>query len=154
MASKTAKKTAKTANKVEMTETLNKITETAKSVNTQIRQTAVEVLEDVTEAGKDLRERATTRVKTAIDGIDINKGIETVKTTAKDINTYTLGVAENIVEGALTTGKEWQGVAEKAIKGGLNLAEKQQDILFNALEDVKGQVKKGAGRVRTLMTNN
>ncbi|MEM1214910.1 MAG: hypothetical protein AAGJ82_04455 [Bacteroidota bacterium] len=155
MATKTAKKpTAKktTATKTDFNKKFKNIQTTAKMLNTQIREVAVEAMDVAVENGKEWTNEATTRVKTAFEGVTIENGVNTIKTTAKNINDYSVEVAEDLVEGALATGKSWQGVAEKAIKGGLKLANKQQDIIFEALEDVKGQVVNGAGRVRTLVT--
>ena len=153
MATKTAKKpTTKTTAKTDMSKKLNQIKATAKTLNTQIREVATEAVETVVETGKQRIDETTTRVKTVIDGVSVEKGVKTIKTTAKNINDYSLEVADDIVEGALATGKEWQGVAEKALKGSLKLANKQQEIIFDALQDVKGQVVKGAGRVRNLIS--
>lgn len=153
MATKTAKKpTTKTTAKNDMNKKFDKIKATAMTLNTQIREVATEAVETVVETGKQRIDETTTRVKTAIEGVTVENGVKTIKSTAKNINAYTLEVAEDIVEGALATGKDWQGVAEKALKGSLKLANKQQEIIFEALTDVKGQVVKGAGRVRTLVT--
>ena len=153
MATKTAKKPAtKTTAKTDMSKKLDQIKATAMTLNTQIRDVAAEAVETAVETGKQRIDETTTRVKTVIDGVSVEKGVKTIKTTAKNINTYSLEVADDIVEGALATGKEWQGVAEKALKGSLKLAGKQQEIIFDALQDVKGQVVKGASRVRTLLS--
>ena len=77
-----------------------------------------------------------------------------VKATAKNLNTGALEVTESLVETTLVNGKEWQGVAEKAIKGGLKLADKQQDIVFDTLESVKGQMVKSVVRFRELFSKN
>lgn len=151
MATKKAKATTK---KVELKDTLAKITSTAKEVNTQIVETASIVAEEVYESGKQWTVEATESAKKAIQEIDLNKGIEQVKTSAKNINSKSLEVAETLLDGAFENGKEWQGVAEKAIKGGLQLADKQQDIIFDTLDSVKDQMLKSAKRFKVLFSKN
>ncbi len=151
MATKKAKATTK---KVELKDSFTKIRETAKLVNAQIQGTATDVIEDVYTTGKEWTTEATKTAKKAIEDFDVNKGIEQIKSTAQNINTKSLEAAEVVLDGALKNGKEWQGVAEKAIKGGLQLADKQQDIIFDTLDAVKGQVLKGAKRFRVLFSKN
>jgi len=59
-----------------------------------------------------------------------------------------------LVDAALENGKDWQIVAAKAVKGGLKLADKQQDIMFDTLESLKGQAIKSAGRFKELFSKN
>ena len=154
MATKKAKATEK---KVELKTTFDKVQETAKSVNAQVLETASVVVEDVVAVGKEWTNKATETAKSYMDDIkDINveKGMEQVRETAKNLNTNALKVADGLIESGLSNGKEWQGVAEKAIKGGLKLADKQQDIMFDTLEAVKGQVIKGANRFKGLFSVN
>jgi pyruvate formate-lyase activating enzyme-like uncharacterized protein len=154
MATKKAKTTAK---KVELTETFEKVQETAKNVNAQVMETASVVVEDVVAVGKAWTNKATETAKTYMEDIkdfNVTKGLEQVKNTAKNLNTNALELTDGLVETTLENGKEWQGVAEKAIKGGLKLAEKQQDIMFDTLETVKGQVVKSATRFRDLFSKN
>ncbi|PSR10876.1 MAG: hypothetical protein DA408_07845 [Bacteroidetes bacterium] len=151
MANKTAKQTTE---KAELNQKLEQLKTTAKTLNSQLREVATEVVDTVVENSKQMAEETTTRVKTLVEKASVENSIKTVKTTAKSINDYTLEVAEDIVAGTLEAGKSWQGVGEKALKGTLKLANKQQEILFTALEEVKGQVVDGAKRVRTLVTGN
>ncbi|MEL7222202.1 MAG: hypothetical protein AAGJ93_12840 [Bacteroidota bacterium] len=154
MSTNTAKKpTTKTTAKTDMSKKIDQIKATAQTLNIQIREVATDAVETVVETGKQRIDETTKRVKKVMEDVTVENGVKTIKTTAKNINDYSLEVADDIVEGALATGKEWQGVAEKALKGSLKLANKQQEIIFDALQDVKGQVVKGAGRVRNLITN-
>ena len=148
------KKAQATAKKVELTETFAKVKETAKTVNAQIMETAAAVAEDVLETGKQQFNEATKTAKDYITKIDVKEGFNQMKTTAKNFNTNALEVAEGVVETTLVNSKEWQGVAEKAIKGSLTLADKQQDIMFDTLESVKGQMVKSANRFRGLFSKN
>lgn len=84
----------------------------------------------------------------------MDKRFEQVKNVASDANKFVYETADEIVDGAVKRGEEWQGVAEKAIKGGLKLASNQQDLVFDTLEVVKGQFKAGTKRFRALFSNN
>jgi hypothetical protein len=157
MATKTAKRNTKKAvkeTKVDFSNSIEKIKETAKSVNTEVLTAATEVLEDIRTNGAQIRETAVNKVKEAVEKINLENGVQFVKDTAKNINDYSLETAEEIIEGAVKGSKEWQVVAEKAVKGGLELAEKQQDIVFDTLETLKGQLTTSSKRFRNLFRNN
>lgn len=80
-----------------------------------------------------------------------NKTNKTAKTTfveaAKErivmFNKFVIDTTEEVVDMGIKRTAEWQGVAEKAIQGGLKVSAKQQDLVFDALESVKGQVVNG-----------
>ena len=148
------KKVRKSVKKVELKDTLTKITNTAKVVNEKVLDTATEVLEDVKQNGKFWTKEITSKAKKMTPELDLNKGLKKITATTKDINEYSLEVADGLVEGVFESGKEWQSVASKAIKGGLKLADKQQDLMFDTLEVVKSQLIKSAKRFRKLVKSN
>ena len=158
MAKKSIKKTNKKAAKVELTESFNKIKNTASKVNTQVVETATEVIDDVRTNGKYWAETATEKVKDTINNFDaaetVKAGTKMAKSTAKSVNEFALETADEFVDGALANGKRMQKVTAKAIDGGLKLAAKQQDIVFDALETVKGQLAKNAVRFRKIFKAN
>ncbi len=86
--------------------------------------------------------------------IETTKTFGKVKETASEVNQFMLKTSEELVDIAVKRGSEWQNVADKAVKGGLKLASNQQDILFNTLEIVKGQVIDTRKRVKTLFSKN
>ncbi len=83
-----------------------------------------------------------------------NKNYETVKSTSKDVSDFIYKTSEEMVDLAITRSAQWQDLGAKAIKGGLKVAEKQQDIMFDALEMVKGQVDLGTKRFKKLFSLN
>ena len=121
-------------------------------------ETATEVFEDVRENGKVWVENTTKKVKSTITNFDAEKatkaGIKTAKTTTKKVNEFALETADELVDVALENGKKFQGITAKAINGGLKIAAKQQDIVFDTLETVKGQLSKNAVRFRDLFKAN
>ena len=86
--------------------------------------------------------------------IETTNFVATVKNTAIDTNDFLLETADELVNVAVKRGAQWQTVANKAIGGGLKLAETNQEIVFDTLELLKGQVKVSAKRFKTLFSKN
>ncbi len=84
----------------------------------------------------------------------LNKGLDTAKEAAKNANDFVYETSEDVVEFTVKRGAEWQNVTEKAIKGGLKLAANQQDLVFDTLEVIKGQIIGGSKRFRALFSKN
>ena len=72
--------------------------------------------------------------------------LKSVRNTVKSINKFVLDTTEDVLDATLDRAEDWQLVGEKAIQGGLKLAAKQQDLIFDSLETVKRQIKKGKKR--------
>ena len=153
-----AKKSIKKTEKVELTQSFNKIKNTATKVNAQVLETATEVMDDVKENSKYWVETATNTAKSKIENFSVagsvKAGSKMAKSTTKSVNDFALETADELVDGALANGKRMQKVTAKAIDGGLKLAAKQQDIVFDALETVKGQLAKNAVRFRKIFKAN
>jgi len=165
----TRKATKKNNINIDFSDSINKIKETAISVNNQVLNTAGDVVEDVRENGEQIREVAVTRAKKAYktvaervaettdkvtDKVTETVNMKNIKSATKSVNDYTLKTADELVDGALVSGQKWQGIANKAVKGSLKLAAKQQDIMFDTLETVKGQLTDSAKRLRKIFSNN
>lgn len=151
LATKTVKEAGK---KIDLNNSIEMIRKTTISVNDQVWKTAEEVMGDVTTSGKEMITVAAKTAKEAIENIDLTGQLDTVKTTAKKVNKVALETADNVVEGVFDNGEKWQNVAAKAVKGGLHLAGRQQEIVFDTLETVKGQLSQSAIRFRKLFGNN
>ena len=87
-----------------------------------------------------------TTAKTAKKEIKTN-----VKRTVKKINKQAIQFSDKMVDETIVTGAHWQAIFEKAIKKSGVLLDKQQDIVFDALEEMKGQFEKGNYRFRKLV---
>lgn len=66
------------------------------------------------------------------------------------LNKKAIKVTDQLVDETLATGEEWQAIFAKAVKNGTVLLDKQTDIVFDTLEDVKAQILKGNKRFRKL----
>lgn len=144
--------------KFDFSDSVKAIRETADTVNNQVRQLTSEIVEDLKENGEQLRDRATAPVKKvyekAYNRVTETVNRESITKAAKNANDYALKTATEVVDGAIENSEKWQGVATKAVKGGLKLAAKQQEIVFNTLETVKGQLSESATRFKKLFSNN
>ncbi|MFT4535689.1 MAG: hypothetical protein ACI9P5_003059 [Saprospiraceae bacterium] len=83
-----------------------------------------------------------------------NKAANTFVEAAKErivmFNKFVIDTAEEVVDMGIKRTADWQGVAEKAIQGGLKVSAKQQDLVFDVLESVKGQIVTGQKKLTKL----
>ena len=148
MATKKAKKEVATT--IDFTNSIEKIKGTAKTVNTEVVDTTIEVLEDLRTNGEKIRTVATTKVKEAIENLTIDNSVKFVKNTAKNIHTYNIETAEEVIDLAVKGGKEWQAFLAKSLKNGVQFFGQQQDITLTALEGLKKQYEAGNFRFSNL----
>ena len=78
--------------------------------------------------------------------------IDTIKANVQKINKTAIQFSDNLVEETIANGTEWQEVLAKAIKNGTTIFGKQQDLVFDTLEGVKGQFLKSNYRFRKLFS--
>lgn len=86
--------------------------------------------------------------------IDIENLVVKVKEGAKDVNDFMLENSEALLNEAIVRGEQWQDVAAKAVKGGLKLSANTQDIVFDTLDSLKGQLQDSSKRFKTLISKN
>ncbi|MFT5385153.1 MAG: hypothetical protein ACI8VT_003138 [Saprospiraceae bacterium] len=148
----------KANNKFDFADSVKAIKGTAKAVNSQVIEAAEDVVEDLMENGGQLRNIALSTVKKAYnkayDTVAETVSLENITKATKNVNTYTLKTAENVVDGAIVNGEKLQDITNKAVKGSLKLAAKQQDIVFDTLETVKVQLNHTVVRFRKLFSKN
>ena len=82
----------------------------------------------------------------------MDKMWNTIKDTVKETNKFALNVTEDLVDGALKNGTEWQKIATKATKGGLELTARQQDITFETVLALKKQFDGGFKRLKKIFS--
>ena len=86
-----------------------------------------------------------------LEKVNIEKTAKNIKKTVKNLNKEAIKTSENLVEGAIKNGHEWNKVLEKAAKNGTVLFGKQQDIMFDVLEGIKAQYFTGSKRFSKLI---
>ena len=70
----------------------------------------------------------------------LSTAVGTTKKVAKQTNEFALNTTEDVVLGTIDAAEQWQKVTDKALKSGLKLMANQQDLVFSALEMLKGQM--------------
>ncbi len=94
------------------------------------------------------------KVTNRTERFNVEQAIERVKATSQDVNKFALETTEDLVNETIARTEQWQGIATKAIEGGIKLASKQQDIVFDTLESLKGQFTYGRKRFSALVSKN
>jgi len=146
------KATAKKVN-INLKDSYTKIIDTAVNINNQVLNTAGDVAENMMENGEQIKEVAVGRAKETIAKVKETVNMDNIKTATKTINDYTIKTADELVDTAMESGQKWQGITNKAVKGGLKLAAKQQDIMFDTLETIKGQLTDSAVKLKKILNN-
>ena len=156
-----AKKEVLSVQKVDFTDSLQQVSKTAKVVNKEVRSVITEIASDLMDNGKIIGKasakeasKIATKLNKAVSVKNIKRTTENIKQASVDLNQYTLTTAEELVDGALITGEKWQNVTNKAIKGSLKLAAKQQTMVFDTLDAVKGQFSNNVGRMKKFFSKN
>ena len=94
------------------------------------------------------------KVANRVEKFNVDQAIQRVKETSIDVNNFALEATEDLVNETIARTEQWQGIATKAIEGGIKLASKQQDIVFDTLESLKGQFIYGRNRFADLVSKN
>ncbi|MEM6877700.1 MAG: helix-hairpin-helix domain-containing protein [Bacteroidota bacterium] len=79
------------------------------------------------------------------------QGVETIKSGISSIHSDVLLTADQMVDVTLESAEKWQKLGVKALNKGTALLDKQQDITFNTLEEVKSQYLKSNKRFIKLL---
>ena len=140
----------KVTKKADLSKTVKKASGAARKVQKEIADTAGEIVEEVLEKGREWKDNTAKVAKEAIEKADLSDRLNDVKKSAAKANAYALSSTEELIEAVVENGAKWQNVTEKALKSGLQLAERQQNIVFNTLEAVKGQLGVSANRLKKL----
>ena len=153
-ASKSVKNTQKATEKVNFSKSTAKIKETFAAVNTQVKDTAVEIADDLLKAGSQMKDSVMAKAQETVDAIDVAGAAQKVGETGRALNQFALTTADEMADNMLKNGQKWQKITAKAVHGGFQLAEKQQDIVFDALETAKKQLTKSSSRLVKIFTEN
>lgn len=98
--------------------------------------------------------KTTKKVANRIERFNVEQAIQRVKETSIDVNNFALEATEDLVNETIARTEQWQGIATKAIEGSIKLASKQQDIVFDTLESLKGQFTHSKKRFSALVSKN
>lgn len=96
----------------------------------------------------------TLKRKVNLKEVNVKNGIKLVKSSVAKVNDVALDVTEDLLDGTIERGAKWQKIADKTLKGGLKLAANQQDIMFDTLDIIKGQLADNRKRFAKLFSMN
>jgi len=77
--------------------------------------------------------------------------LDAVIAQGKTLNQEVIKLSDHFVSSSIKNGEKYQILMEKAIESGVKLFEKQQDIMFDTLETLKGQYSTGTVRFKKLI---
>lgn len=154
----TTSKKNKSEIKVDFNDSVKAIKTSSKTVSTASKKVVTEVMEDIKANATRVTDYATTKAKetfnNTVSAVKENANAETITTTAKAMNDISLKAAETVIDGVTANTEKWSKLAEKAVNNGLKITAKQQDIFFETLVDVKGQVMTGVKRFKKIFSAN
>jgi chromosome segregation ATPase len=120
----------------------------------KIKTSATELNSQVSAKAEELKSTTAKLAKDMMDNIKINERLATVKDAVKNSNKYALEATENAIDNVEKNATEWQKLTEKAVKKGFKLATKQQELVFETLEEVKNQVVTTRKNFKSLFSSN
>lgn len=143
---------------IDFNDSVKAIKGTAKTINTESRKVITEVIEDIKTNTTLVNDFAKSKVNEAYtmttEIIKENTTPEGIANTAKSLNNMGLKIADSMVEGVTENSEKWSKLTEKAVKNGLKITAKQQDIFFETVVDMKGQIEKGVKRFKRIFSAN
>lgn len=77
---------------------------------------------------------------------------KTIKETTKSVNEKVLATGEEVLNGLLESGQQWQELGKKAVDGGTELVDQQQDMFLDTLETVKEQLATSSQRFKKIVS--
>lgn len=156
MATKSANKNKEV--QIDFNDSVKAIKGTVKTVNKESKKVVTEVIEDIKSNTTKVNDFAKSKVKEAYtmttEIIKENATPEAITNTAKSINNMGLKIADSMVEGVTANSEKWSKLTDKAIKNGLKITAKQQDIFFETVVDMKGQIESGVKRFKKIFSAN
>ncbi|MEO0727234.1 MAG: hypothetical protein AAFZ63_21995 [Bacteroidota bacterium] len=89
-----------------------------------------------------------------IEKVTLQERVDSVKSSISEMHEEVLSTAHQMVDVSLESGAKWQKLMTKVLHQGTDLFEKQQDMTFNALEEVKSQFMTSNKRFKQLLGLN
>lgn len=83
--------------------------------------------------------------------LKLNNTVSVLKEKTAKVNTGVITTADELVEGSVSTIKQWQNLFGKALNNGAELFGRQQDFAIDVLEQVVDQTKTGGVRTKQLL---
>lgn len=139
---------------IDFSDSVNKIKSSTEKINEQLKAATNMVTDSILKKGKKTVEEVSEEVEETAEAIeqkmDLKAGYAKVMETAKEVNTYSLETAKEMLDMAKSNGEEWKNLVSKAIDGGLKIGQKNQALVFDALDTVKQQLSENTNRLMNI----
>lgn len=136
----TVKSVEAMASNFDMDKEVEKIRASAVELNEKVVNRSKELNSQVLARTEDLKSTIAKLANDMLENIRLNERITNVKDAVLNSNKYAKDAANNTIDNVEKNATEWQKIGEKAIVRSLKLASKQQELVFETLEEVKSQV--------------
>jgi hypothetical protein len=141
------------ANNFDIKVEIAKIKTTASELNEKAINRVKELNSQVLAKAEDLKSTTAKLANEMVENIRINERLATAKDIVVNSNKYALEATENAIDNVEKNATEWQKLSEKAVNKGFKLASKQQELVFDTLEEVKTQVKTTRNNFKKLFSS-
>jgi hypothetical protein len=131
---------------------VEKIKTNASELNEKAVKKVKELNSQVVSKAEELKTTTAKLANDMMENIKINERLATAKDLVMNSNKYALEATENAIDNVEKNTMEWQKLTEKAVKKGFKLATKQQELVFETLEEVKAQVKSTRNNFKKLFS--
>jgi hypothetical protein len=141
------------ANNFDIKVEIAKIKTSASELNEKAINRVKELNSQVLAKAEDLKSTTAKLANEMVENIRINERLATAKDIVVNSNKYALEATENAIDNVEKNATEWQKLSEKAVNKGFKLASKQQELVFDTLEEVKTQVKTTRNNFKKLFSS-
>jgi hypothetical protein len=141
------------ANNFDIKVEIAKIKTSASELNEKAINRVKELNSQVLAKAEDLKSTTAKLANEMVENIRINERLATAKDIVVNSNKYALEATENAIDNVDKNATEWQKLSEKAVNKGFKLASKQQELVFDTLEEVKTQVKTTRNNFKKLFSS-
>ncbi len=141
------------ADNFDIKDEVEKIKATATEMNEKAVKRVKELNSQVLAKAEELKTTTAKLANEMMENIKINERLATAKDMVVNSNKYALEATENAIDNVEKNATEWQKLSEKAVKKGFKLATKQQELVFDTLEEVKAQVKTTRNNFKKLFSS-
>ena len=141
------------ATNFDMDQEVEKIKASAVELNEKVINRAKELNSQVVAKAEELKSTTAKLANDMLEIVNINERMATVKDAVLNSNKYAMEAANNAIDNVEKNTTEWQKIGEKAVKRSFKIASKQQDLVFDTLEEVKSQVLLTRKNIKNLFSS-
>lgn len=141
------------ASNFDMDQEVEKIKASAVELNEKVVNRAKELNSQVLAKAEELKSTTAKLANDMLENVRLNERITNAKDAVLNSNKYAMEAANNTIDNVEKNATEWQRIGEKAVKRSFKLASKQQELVFDTLEEVKSQVLLTRKNIKSLFNS-